>query len=176
MPPPTKVPRSGDGSLYNHLCMALWLGVIHYTIAIAAVALCFLPHPLAMAVLALLGAAAVLPNAPPYPAWGISLSRAITRAAESYFPLSLEWEDEAGYLAAAKAGTPTLIGLEPHSVLPLAIVTFGAYFYAPSAPAEVRNSRALASSTIFAVPLLRQLWSWLGMDPISRKHMAGMST
>jgi hypothetical protein len=139
MPPPTKVPRSGDGSLYNHLCMALWLGVIHYTIAIAAVALCFLPHPLAMAVLALLGAAAVLPNAPPYPAWGISLSRAITRAAESYFPLSLEWEDEAGYLAAAKAGTPTLIGLEPHSVLPLAIVTFGAYFYAPSAPAEVRN-------------------------------------
>jgi hypothetical protein len=112
MSPPTKVPCTGDGSLYNHLCMAVWLGVIHYTVALGVLAVAFLPHPAAVAVLAILAAAAVLPNKPPYPAWGVALSRAITRAAESYFPLSLEWEDEPGYLAAAKAGTPTLIGLE----------------------------------------------------------------
>jgi 1-acyl-sn-glycerol-3-phosphate acyltransferase len=126
----------------------------------------------AVAVLCVWVALAVLPNKPPFPRWGLAVARAICQAAQSYFPLSLEFEDEAGYLAAAKAGIPTVIGLEPHSVLPLSIVTFGKYFlHSDSTPPEIRNSRALATGTIFIVPLLRQLWSWLGMDPISRGYM-----
>ena len=117
---------AANGSLYNHVMMFVWLGIIHYTVAVAAVAAYFLPHPVAVAVLCAWVALAVLPNRPPYPTWGLAIARAICNAAGSYFPLSLEFEDEAGYLAAAKAGTPTVIGLEPHSVLPISIGRAGA--------------------------------------------------
>lgn len=162
----------GVGSFYNHLMMFVWLGVIHLVVVIVGVAGFFLPHPAAVAVLVTLTALSVAPNKAPYPGWGMSIAGAITRAAARYFPLSMEWEDEAGYLAAAEKGTPTVIGLEPHSVMPLSIVSFGNYFFfTKSTPQCVRNSRALASGTIFIFPLLRQLWSWLGMDPISKAYM-----
>lgn len=162
----------GVGSFFNHLMMFTWLGIIHLVLAIAGVACFFLPHPLAVATLATLVALCFTPNKAPYPRWGMAIAGAITKAAVRYFPLSMEFEDEAGYLAAAEKGTPTVIGLEPHSVLPLSIVSFGNYFFfTKSTPQCVRNSRALATGTIFIFPMLRQLWSWLGMDPISKSHM-----
>jgi len=162
----------GEGSPYNHLMVFLWLGIVHLVLAVVGVACYFAPNPAAVATLAGLAVLSVAPNKAPYPVWGLGLARAIMRAAKRYFPLSLEWEDEAGYLAAAARGTPTVIGLEPHSVLPLSIVSFGHYFSCtPSTPQCVRDSRALATGTIFLIPVLRQLWSWLGMDPISKSYM-----
>ena len=162
----------GVGSFYNHLMIFVWLGIIHVVLAVVGVAVFFLPNPAAVATLATLVALCFAPNKAPYPKWGMAIAAAITKAAIHYFPLSLEWEDEAGYLAAAEKGTPTVIGLEPHSVLPLSIVAFGNYFFfTKSTPQCVRNSRALATGTIFIFPLLRQLWTWLGMDPISKTTM-----
>lgn len=158
--------------MYNHLMIFTWLGVIHVVLAVAAAALYALPHPAAVAVVAMLVALSLTPVREPYPRWGMAIAAAITKAAVEYFPQSLEFEDEAGFLDAAKKGTPSVIGLEPHSVLPLSIVGFGDYFYfTESTPRCVRNARALATGAIFTFPVLRQLWTWLGLDPISRRKM-----
>ena len=166
------LPAKGGGSLWRHLMMCVWLGHLHVAVAVFALAVYKLPHPLAVAVLAAYVTATLAPNRPPYPRWGIAIARAITNAAMGYFPCTMEWEDEPGYLAAAARGRPHVLGLEPHSVLPLSIVSFGKYFfYTPTTPECVRNSRALATETIFVIPFMRQLWSWLGMDPISKRRM-----
>lgn len=167
--------RTGDGSLWNHLMVSIWLGHVHVAVVVFAVACWFVPHPAALAVLATYVLAAVAPNEPPYPRWGMAIARAVTIAATRYFPATMEWEDEAGYLAAAARGTPHVIGLEPHSVLPLSIASFGKYFfYTESTPECVRDSRALATETIFVVPFLRQLWAWLGMDAISKRSFRAL--
>lgn len=163
---------TGSGSLYNHLMMFAWLGVVHAVVALVAVACYFLPHPVATCAIALVALAALTPVTTPHPAWGLAIARAITKAAVRYFPLTMEWEDERAYLDAAAKGVPAVIGLEPHSVLPLSIVAFGNYFFfTESTPECVRSSRALATGTIFVIPVLKHLWSWLGMDAISRRAM-----
>jgi hypothetical protein len=63
-----------------------------------------------------------------------------------------------------------MIGLEPHSVLPLAMP---ACFSTDSAllPRALRGQRVhcLASSVCFSVPLIRHLWWSLGIRPVSRR-------
>ena len=160
------------GKAWDLLMITAWLGLVHVAVAVFAVALWCLPHPAACAVLGAYAVAGLWPNAPPHPRWGMRIARAVTEGATRYFPCTIDWEDERAYHAAAEKGTPHLIGLEPHSVLPLSIVAFGKYFfYTESTPACVRDARALATPAIFVVPFLRQLWTWLGMEAIDRKSM-----
>ena len=95
------LPPKGGGSLWRHLMMCVWLGHLHVAVAVFALAVYKLPHPLAVAVLAAYVTATLAPNRPPYPRWGIAIARAITNAAMGCFPCTMEWEDEPGYLAAA---------------------------------------------------------------------------
>ena len=140
-----------------------------------AASLYFLPHPLAVGTLASLIALVFLPVRRPFPRWGIAIARAITYAALDYFPMSLEWEDQQSFVEASVKGVPSIIGCEPHGVLPLSIISFADYcYYGAETPSIVKETRALATSTIFYIPLLRQLWSWLGIDPISRAHMRAL--
>lgn len=158
--------------VWNHLMITAWLGCVHVAVVVFAIALWCLPHPVACFVLGTYAVAAVWPIAPPYPKWGVRMAHAVTNGAVKYFPATLEWEDEADYRAGAEKGVPHLIGLEPHSVLPLSIVTFGKYFYCSAeSPDCVKSSRGLATPAIFAIPFLRQLWTWLGMDAISKTKM-----
>lgn len=116
------------------------------------------------------------------PAWGTALAREITRAAVGYFPASLAFEDERAYLADVRRGRGTLVGLEPHGALPLSVISFAEYFLYDEDGIERRGmnlaasraSRALASEAIFYVPLVRHLWTWLGLEPISRGRMLRM--
>ena len=132
----------GVGSFYNHLMMFVWLGIIHLVLVLVGVAVYFLPHPAAVSTLAALVVLSFTPNKAPYPKWGMSIAGAITRAAAHYFPLSMEWEDEAAYLAAAEKGTPTVIGLEPHSVLPSPSSPSVTISSSPSPPRSACETRA----------------------------------
>ena len=165
----------GVDSIWNVMMISTWLCIAHIALAMLAVSLFFLPHPFAVGTLAILVALAVLPVRRPFPRWGIAIARAITYGALDYFPMSLEWEDQASFVDAAVKGTPSIIGCEPHGVLPLSIISFADYcYYGADTPSIVKETRAMATSTIFYLPLLRQLWSWLGIDPISRAHMRGL--
>jgi hypothetical protein len=56
-------------------------------------------------------------------------------------------------------------------VLPVSTIAF--HPGAPGLPAslEARPRAALASGLIFRVPLLKHLWSWLGLQSVDRRNM-----
>jgi 2-acylglycerol O-acyltransferase 2 len=152
-------------------------------IVILACAAMAYPHPGAVAVVAALVTIALLPRAPPFPRFGVALARSIARAACGYFPATLTFEDERAHLDAARDGQAFVVGLEPHGVLPLSIISFAAYYahgdeevYAMKGgfTPTMRSARALASAAIFNVPFVRHLWTWLGLDPISKQRMVDM--
>ena len=79
-------------------------------------------------------------------------------------------------MADDKSQGPFVVGLEPHSTLPMAAVLAFARFspLAGSLPPALRGARLLASNACFAAPLVRHAWSWLGFAPASRRTMASL--
>eukprot|EP00798_Chlamydomonas_sp_ICE-L_P029960 gene29960-18025_t len=76
-------------------------------------------------------------------------------------------EDEDGL----KPGSPCVIGLEPHSALPLALPAIMGYC-SPFVPKPLRGRcYALTSSVCFMVPFVRQIFYTAGARPADRKTM-----
>lgn len=71
---------------------------------------------------------------------------------------------------------PFVVGLEPHSTLPMAAVLAFARFspLGGRLPPALQGARLLASNACFAAPLVRHAWSWLGFAPASRRTMASL--
>jgi len=113
---------------------------------------------------------AALPVRRPFEAWQQRLAKHIARTAHAYFSLSCEVHPET-LAVFASPDQRCVVGLEPHSVLPLSVIAFGSG--APGLPpaVEARERAALASSTIFRIPLVRHLWTWLGLDSVDRRTM-----
>lgn len=68
---------------------------------------------------------------------------------------------------------PYVIGLEPHSAIPAAIPSV---FVAESTrlPAALQPCHGVATSAAFHVPLVRHIWWWLGVRPITRDWIAAL--
>jgi hypothetical protein len=73
------------------------------------------------------------------------------------------------YDSAMKDGT--CAGLEPHSVLPVAIPAI-MNTYAGVLPPATRNCHSLATSAAFFVPFGRHVWWWLNIRPATRKFVS----
>ena len=112
----------------TYAILFVWLGLIHVDVAVTALAVCALPRAAAVTALAALATAAAIPRRAATPRWGARLARAVTRTAVGYFPTRLEFEDEEAYLRAVRREEACVIGLEPHGVLPLSVISFAEYF------------------------------------------------
>ena len=174
----------------KYATLLVWLGLLHINTLAGVVAVACLPHPAAATFLAVLCVAALLPVDRPFAPWQQRLARHISDTAHAYFPISMHCEDAAAFeakgdkfvIGALRAAAPLRLilpagshrvhaGLEPHSVLPIATIAF--HHGSPVLPAslEARPRAGLASSVVFRVPLVKHLWSWLGLQSVDRRNM-----
>ena len=172
--------------------MHVWLGLFHLNALIVFALLISLNDrpSIRNGLIAVYAIVCVFPNKKPYPKWGLRVANHIVHAAQQYFPLRNKHIEEEKHLKLVANGTPVLIGLEPHGVLPLQMAAIADYYLFDGAIRTARDhacfknegerqrlrdafavSSAFASSSIFYVPLVRHLWPWLGLDPISRYHV-----
>ncbi|KAH7444031.1 hypothetical protein KP509_02G061300 [Ceratopteris richardii] len=89
-----------------------------------------------------------------------SFARFICKHGPGHFPLTMVMEDS----DALDSKRNFIFAVEPHSVLPIGIL--GLCNFTGFLP--VQKLKAFASSAIFYTPILRHVWSWLGLMPASR--------
>lgn len=154
-------------SLLLYSKLLLWLGTPQLACLVIALCVGCLPHPLAVASCLLLATITVVPVRRPFTKAQMWLARTLSDTANAYFPMTMHLEEPACFEDTARK---FLIGLEPHSVLPVSVVAF---FDGGALPPslEARPRAALASSAIFRVPLVRHLWSWLGLQSVDRRTL-----
>lgn len=112
------------------------------------------------------------------PLWAARLAAHVLTRTVSFFAGFDVVLDEGAREVMEESGRPVVVGLEPHSTLPMAAVLAFARFspLAPGLPRALRGARLLASNACFSAPIVRHAWSWLGFAPASRETMARLLT
>ncbi|KAL3693247.1 hypothetical protein R1sor_006898 [Riccia sorocarpa] len=149
--------REPHKNFLNFVALALWLFGIHLNIYICLICLVYLPNRWAITVLALWLSQILLPLFAETP-FTDCVARFIAKYAPAYFPTETHCED-------VNALDPNRPYMEPHSVLPISIVvTTKHYGFLP-----LKKMKALATTAIFWTPVLRHVWSWLGLVPATKE-------
>lgn len=153
-------------SLFHSIvAVAIWLGSVHLLVAIIFFSVFFLSLPQCLVVFGFLLLLIVIPIDENHK-HGRKLARYICKHVVGYFPTTLHVED----FDAFYPNRAYVFGYEPHSVWPIGVVALADLTGFMPLP----KIKVLASSAVFYTPVMRHIWTWLGLAPASRKSFASL--
>lgn len=99
---------------------------------------------------------------------GTSIGNWIMKTAARYFGLKVIIENEAALKKIDEDGKSCIFAKEPHDMLPFTVMVFSPTLgYLPGK--MNKTGCALVTSAIFKLPIIRQVYSWVGCKPVDKK-------
>ncbi|XP_044974703.1 diacylglycerol O-acyltransferase 2D-like isoform X2 [Hordeum vulgare subsp. vulgare] len=154
-------PPKSDSPVLTLVALALWLGPIQFNLFLALASVFFFEKRTAALVLGI-QLFFMFVNLSDTNRWGRKIGRFIWKHAVGYFPITLHVEDYTAF----DPRRAYVFGYEPHSVVPLGMWALSDRAGLMPMP----KMKILASSAAFYVPFQRQIWTWLGVVPITREN------
>jgi 2-acylglycerol O-acyltransferase 2 len=159
-----------DAGLIPTIAITFWMGMNGFVTCL--VLYCLIAPPLHRnIIIGLFTASLILPPAFPGKI-GVSFGNWIMKNAQKYFALKTTIENEQDFHDINEQGKTAIFACEPHDILPYSVFCFNPHLKVlPGRLGE--TSKCLMTGAVFNVPLMKQVYSWVGGAPVDKKTFRG---